>query len=282
MAKQTEFEQPPKGHIGLLSYDPESDKWYAVLGDDAGHILLEVTTIALPDGAATALKQLPDGHAVTIDNVSLAVTGAFYPGTQPVSVVALPLPSDAATQTTVAGIQAVIGALVSPDTGTITKRLENILTELEAKLETSDLNIDGAKDLQIDVKTMPTTVVQAAGGNKIWSLKGPLYKKVTNTNLSTGTNNLDTDDVDANEIWVVTHIAYRYVGTPPSSMVVQIEHDGDFYEVTGEPSVESGIWYDRQNHWILDVDDYIRLAIFDATATDNAYLRISGYIMDAP
>ncbi len=85
MAKQTEFPHPPEGHIGLLAYDSVNDKWYAVLGDADGHLQLDVLSTALAALAATAAKQLPDGHNVTIDNTSLAVTGAFYPVTQPVS-----------------------------------------------------------------------------------------------------------------------------------------------------------------------------------------------------
>jgi len=47
-----------------------------------------VTTLTPPaaiTGFATAANQLPDGHAVTIDNASLAVTGTFYQATQPIS-----------------------------------------------------------------------------------------------------------------------------------------------------------------------------------------------------
>jgi hypothetical protein len=36
-------------------------------------------------GVATAANQLPDGHNVTVDNASLAVTGTFWQATQPVS-----------------------------------------------------------------------------------------------------------------------------------------------------------------------------------------------------
>lgn len=46
---------------------------------------------------AIQAAQLPDGHNVTIDNGSIAVTGTFFPATQPVSAASLPLPSGAAT-----------------------------------------------------------------------------------------------------------------------------------------------------------------------------------------
>lgn len=48
----------------------------------------QVTTLTPPaaiTGFATAANQLPDGHNVTVDNASIAVTGTFWQATQPVS-----------------------------------------------------------------------------------------------------------------------------------------------------------------------------------------------------
>lgn len=41
-------------------------------------------------GLALAANQLPDGHNVTVDNASLAVTGTFWQATQPVSLATVP------------------------------------------------------------------------------------------------------------------------------------------------------------------------------------------------
>ena len=93
-------------------------KVHVVNGDDAGVVALDAATLAaletvsianfpatqpvsatalpLPTGAATAAKQLPDGHNVTITNQGL--TDAQLRATAvPVSVASLPLPSGAAT-----------------------------------------------------------------------------------------------------------------------------------------------------------------------------------------
>ncbi|KKL22509.1 hypothetical protein LCGC14_2434720, partial [marine sediment metagenome] len=64
---------------------------------DNASIAVTVATVPLPTGAATSAKQLADGHNVTVDNASIAVTGTFFQGTQPVSAASLPLPSGAAT-----------------------------------------------------------------------------------------------------------------------------------------------------------------------------------------
>jgi len=69
---------------------------------------VDVLSSALPTGASTSALQLPDGHNVTVDNASLAVTGTFwqatqpvsgtfYQATQPISAVSLPLPALAST-----------------------------------------------------------------------------------------------------------------------------------------------------------------------------------------
>lgn len=57
MAKETSFDQPPRGHVGLLVYDSVNDKWYAVLGDADGHLKVDVVTSGLPTGGATEAKQ---------------------------------------------------------------------------------------------------------------------------------------------------------------------------------------------------------------------------------
>jgi len=58
-----------------------------------------------------------------------------------------------------------------------TTKLSDLLTELEAKLETADLNLDVDKDLQVDVKTLPTSVIAGM------------------TSLPAGTNNIGDVDV---------------------------------------------------------------------------------------
>jgi len=68
--------------------------WARQRGDSVDGLLVNlganndvsVASLPLPAGAATSAAQLPDGHAVTVDNASIAVTAA-----------ALPLPSGAAT-----------------------------------------------------------------------------------------------------------------------------------------------------------------------------------------
>lgn len=90
MDEKTEFSHPPRGHVAVLGYDIVNKRWRAVYVDDDGHVSVDVEASALPTGAATSAKQLADGHNVTVDNPSLAVTGDFYQETQPVSLASAP------------------------------------------------------------------------------------------------------------------------------------------------------------------------------------------------
>ena len=71
-------------------------------------------------------NQLPDGHNVTVDNVSIPVTGDFYPATQPVS-----------------------GTVTETNSGAIKTAVEKI-----------DDAISGS-EMQVDIVSIPTTTVQA-------------------------------------------------------------------------------------------------------------------------
>lgn len=216
MTKQTEFEQPPKGHVGLLAYDPTTNKWYAVLGDDDGHILLEVTTIALPDGAATATNQA------------------------------------------------------------------NILTELQQKLETADLNLDVAKDLQVDVKSMPTTTVQADGGDKIFAFESIVEESLEDTDLDTGINSLTGTAVGTDKVWKITVITLRYVGTVPARIRIMVIGLAENIVLLDQTSPTSDLNYIWEGEVYLQADDFVIGRVFGATATDDLYLRYCGVQMDAP
>ena len=102
-----------------------------------------------------------------------------------------------------------------------------------------------------------------------------------NTNLGDGTNNLDSASAAAGEIWVITNVAVRYLGTVAGVVLKPGLFDGtNNYYFNYHASITSGYWYTTQGEWILKEDDVIRLAIEGATATDDAYLRGSGFRVD--
>ena len=100
--------------------------------------------------------QLPDGHNVTVDNASIAVTGTFFQATQPVS------------GTVTANLSAVDNAVLD----TIDAVLDTIKTDSAAMvvdlaaIEVTQNTLAGAvtgTEMQVDVITMPSTAVTNAG-----------------------------------------------------------------------------------------------------------------------
>lgn len=92
----------------------------AMMFEDTGNALVVPSaTHPLPidtTGLALAANQLPDGHNVTVDNVSIPVTGTFWQATQPVSMTALPVASVSATtaDATASGDTTIVSITNSP------------------------------------------------------------------------------------------------------------------------------------------------------------------------
>jgi hypothetical protein len=79
------------GNTSVASIDTKTPALGQALAAASVPVILPsatITTLTPPaaiTGFATAANQLPDGHNVTVDNASLAVTGTFWQATQPVS-----------------------------------------------------------------------------------------------------------------------------------------------------------------------------------------------------
>jgi len=141
---------PPAAITGFAL---ESGGNLAAIATDAAAIEALLTTI---EG-----NQLPDGHAVTIDNASIAVTGTFWQATQPVSAATLPLPSGAAT----AANQLPDGHNVTVS-GSVTANIGTVGTLATAAKQdtgnTSLATIAGAvsgTEVQVDIVTMPNVTI---------------------------------------------------------------------------------------------------------------------------
>jgi len=89
-------------------------------------------TISLPTGAATAAKQLADGHNVTVDNASGASAVNIQDGGNSITIdaTALPLPTGAATEVTLAAVETDTGSIDTKLTTTNTK-----LTDIETNTD---------------------------------------------------------------------------------------------------------------------------------------------------
>jgi hypothetical protein len=153
---------------------------------------VSVTSLPLPSGAATAVNQL-DSIALetTIDSNINIIKNKLATGTllvdgsattQPISVTSLPLPTDAANQTTLSSIDTNIDTLVNVDFSTA------------AAQSTTNTR------LQTIINTLPdlsTTALQTAGNDSLTSIDGKLSalatssKQDTNNTLLTAISNKD-------------------------------------------------------------------------------------------
>jgi len=136
-------------------------------------------------------------------------------------------------------------------------------------------------DIRVAPGTNPLTV-QAVGSDKLFAFEDTVAKKASNTNLSAGTNNLTIGTVPTGKVWVITNIVQYVVGTAPTKQGIFAYIDGDFYDLAGragavDPNVMS--W----TGWlVLGPDDYAWVQVIGATAGDDLYARMVGFVMDAP
>lgn len=142
----------------------------ASINTDAGTIAgavaagqMQVDIVADGAGLALAANQLADGHNVTVDNASIAVTGTFFQATQPVSAATLPLPSGASTS-----------AAQLPDGHAVT--IDNIVS--------NEVFIRGSQTAGSPVDGEVVTIQGIASGTVV-----PVSGTVTAT--PTGTQNVD-------------------------------------------------------------------------------------------
>jgi len=246
------------------------------------NILTELESDTLPTNAATqtTLAAILAELLAKLETADLNIDPVT--GYLDVLVQGSALPTDAATQTTLAAILALIGALTSPAAGTVNKQLADILTELGAKLETADLNLDATKDLQVDVKTVPTTTVLSQGGDKIFAFESIVEEAVLDSALAAGTNTLNGTAVPTGKVWQVTQAGVQYVGTAPTRLEIRAFGLATALEVLDQATPLASHWYVWSGTIYLQAGDYMMARVETATATDDLYLRYAGVQMDAP
>ena len=104
---------------------------------------------------------------------------------------------------------------------------------------------------------------------------------LSDTNLGAGPNNLDSTPVPEGEIHIMTNLAFQYAGTITGvSLMPSVILNSGVYPADYKTPVVSGAWYIVQGWWVLRKDDWVRLNIVGATATDDANLRITGFRVD--
>jgi len=244
--------------VGICG-SPDGTTWEKLLTVD-GKLQIDTESAANPTNLDIAISALRDAIAGASPDVSTLYT----------------------LSTLLTEIQARLGDETSPAAGSVNAQLAALLTELQAKLETADLNLDVEKDLQVDVKTMPTVTVQAAGGDKIFSFESIVEQALQNLDLAAGTNALTGTAVPAGKVWMITHAAADYVGTAPTDLRIVVTGLATSLYLKFEVDPVPGRWYMWSGNVYLQAGDAMSCTVTGATAGDDLYFRYAGVQMDAP
>ena len=109
---------------------------------------------------------------------------------------------------------------------------------------------------------------------------GVVAYDLKNTSLAAGSNNLDSPVVPTGWVWIITAISIMYIGTVPTNIGVNINHDTVMPRIFRQLSPASGAIYDRQGYWVLNEGDYLRGYVTGATLNDDLYLGIYGHAIN--
>ena len=133
-------------------------------GAIAGTVALDAPTLAALETTGVAVSNFPAtqpisgtialdaGTLAALENTGVAVSN--FPATQPISAASLPLPADAATETTLALLKAATDALLSA-TESINAQAETTTTLLAAMFEKMP-RVTGNDQAAVSVEALPT------------------------------------------------------------------------------------------------------------------------------
>jgi hypothetical protein len=211
-----------------------------IKNDSGSPVPVSVSSLPLPTGAATAANQLPDGHNVTVDNASIAVTGTFFQATQPVSAASLPLPTGAAT----AANQATeIASLASIDAGipaalgqtTMAASMPVVIASNQSTLPISAASLPlptgaatSALQTQPGVDIGDVTINNAAGASAV--------------NIQDGGNSITVDNAVLSVVGGGTEAtAQRVTIASDSTGVLSVDDNGGSLTVDGTVAVSGSV-----------------------------------------
>lgn len=237
------------------------DALVAILAALSGTLNIAQATQPLPSGAATQTTaaailaalgntiHVQDASAeaalstiATLLGNSLAVTGTFFQATQPISAASLPLPSGAATQTTLAAIGTLLaGGILVTDT-TAEARLLSIVNALAGTLAIS-----------ASALPLPSGASTAA--------------KQDTGNSSLGSIDTKTPALSSGSVPVVLPAAQITALTPPASVGLTWPAGLTFFRFTAAGTWITGTASKKINIVQLHMDYVGTLAISDGTTT---------------
>lgn len=117
-------------------------------------------SVRTQDGSGNAITSTANALDVNVKNASIAVTGTFWQATQPISAVALPLPTGAATETTLSAISAQLPATLGQKT--MANSMAVVLSSDQSSIPVTGTFWQATQPVSI-AATVSTNVAQIAG-----------------------------------------------------------------------------------------------------------------------
>lgn len=113
-----------------------------------------------------------------------------------------------------------------------------------------------------------------------FGISDTLGETVQDLSVPAGSTNFDATTVPTGQIWVVTWVTVRYIGTV-SGVNLSVRVEGSFSGVLYKVSpVVSGTVYDKSTNIYMKAGDNLRFYVGAATAGDAADMTYLGYIID--
>lgn len=113
----------------------------------------------------------------------------------------------------------------------------------------------------------------------LWGYSGVYAETKTDVNATVTFDSLQTTNVDAGEIWVITNIQAHDEDTVLTRIELSV-YDGAGYQrikIVASPAVFVGL--DWQGHLVLAVGQHIYCGYEGTVANDNIHLHVRGYKM---
>lgn len=142
----------------------------------------------------------------------------------------------------------------------------DLLTELQAKLETADLEL-----VSKILSSGPHGWVGGAWQRQPIDIgySASVHRRWGTNDLPAGSSFQDDAAVPAGEIWQITFFTFQYYGTSPTHVDYIMNSSGSDYYLHTQLSPASDSFYALAAELTMEEDDYLRLRIVGATLNDN-------------
>ncbi len=168
-----------------------------------------------------------------------------------VDVITVPLPDDAATETTLA------------DALTALQKIDDLQKALGSVAE--DL-------LRVESKS----------GDKLYSFESIVEGILVDPDLPAGDKNVDDDPVDSGKMWKITTVSIRYDGTVPTEIDAIARNLAGHIVIIQKMAPVSTQWYIYSGEMYMQEGDFIRARVVGGTEHDTLFCRYTGLQMNVP